>query len=143
MAIGSRCDGRGLGLPLADPIIGLLMTMAIVAVLRGAVRDIFRRLIDGVDPGLVDAAEAALAAEPGVTEVRSVRWDRQPRRPGFVAPTPRQQLRRCRVSTRSGRGTPDPRCCRPVKNSALASFRGARWDRAFSPVPSTRRTPST
>ena len=68
--------GRGLGLPPADPIIGLLMTMAIVAVLRGAVRDIFRRLIDGVDPGLVDAAEAALAAEPGVTEVRSVKMRR-------------------------------------------------------------------
>ncbi len=76
MAIGSRCDGRGLGLPLADPIIGLLMTMAIVAVLRGAVRDIFRRLMDGVDPGLVDAAEAALAAGPGVTEVRSVKMRR-------------------------------------------------------------------
>jgi len=65
-----------LGFPLADPIIGLLMTMAIVAVLRGAVRDIFRRLMDGVDPGLVDAAEAALAAEPGVTEVRSVKMRR-------------------------------------------------------------------
>ena len=32
--------------------------------------------MDGVDPELVDAAEVALAAEPGVTEVRSVkmRW---------------------------------------------------------------------
>jgi divalent metal cation (Fe/Co/Zn/Cd) transporter len=29
--------------------------------------------MDGVDPQLVDAAEAALAAEPGVTGVRSVR----------------------------------------------------------------------
>jgi divalent metal cation (Fe/Co/Zn/Cd) transporter len=44
--------------------------------LRSAVRDIFRRLMDGVDPALVDTAEAALAAEPGVTGVRSVkmRW---------------------------------------------------------------------
>ncbi|MCX5045494.1 cation diffusion facilitator family transporter [Aldersonia sp. NBC_00410] len=68
--------GVGLGFPLADPIIGLLITAAILAVLRTAVRDVFRRLMDGVDPHLVDAAEAALAAEPGVTEVRSVkmRW---------------------------------------------------------------------
>ena len=68
--------GVALGFPLADPIIGLLITVAILAVLRTAVRDIFRRLMDGVDPALVDAAEAALAAEPGVTEVRSVkmRW---------------------------------------------------------------------
>ena len=44
--------------------------------LRTAVRDVFRRLMDGVDPQLVDTAEAALAAEPGVTAVRSVkmRW---------------------------------------------------------------------
>ena len=39
-------------------------------------RDVFRRLLDSIDPDLVDAAEAALAAEPGVTAVRSVkmRW---------------------------------------------------------------------
>jgi divalent metal cation (Fe/Co/Zn/Cd) transporter len=65
-----------LGFPLADPIIGLLITVAILAILRTAVRDVFRRLLDAVDPDLVDAAEAALAAEPGVTAVRSVkmRW---------------------------------------------------------------------
>ena len=65
-----------LGFPLADPIVGLLITVAILAVLRTAVRDVFRRLLDAVDPELVDAAEAALAAEPGVTAVRSVkmRW---------------------------------------------------------------------
>lgn len=39
-------------------------------------RDVFRRLLDAVDPELVDAAEAALAAEPGVIAARSVkmRW---------------------------------------------------------------------
>ncbi|KAA0095386.1 cation transporter [Mycolicibacterium sp. P1-18] len=65
-----------LGFPLADPIIGLVITVAILAVLRTAARDVFRRLMDGVDPAYVDAAEAALAAEPGVTAVRSVkmRW---------------------------------------------------------------------
>ena len=53
-----------------------MITIAILAVLRTAVRDVFRRLIDAIDPELVDAAEAALAAEPGVTAVRSVkmRW---------------------------------------------------------------------
>jgi divalent metal cation (Fe/Co/Zn/Cd) transporter len=34
---------------------------------------VFRRLIDGVDPELIDAAEATLAAEPSVRSVRSVR----------------------------------------------------------------------
>lgn len=65
--------GVALGFPLADPIVGLLITAAILAVLRTAARDVFRRLLDGVDPAMVDAAEQALAARPGVQAVRSVR----------------------------------------------------------------------
>ena len=61
------------GFPLADPIIGLLITVAILFVLRGAARDIYRRLMDAVDPGLVDAAERALASTPGVMAVEDVR----------------------------------------------------------------------
>ena len=76
LAVLLGAGGVALGFPLADPIIGLAITIAILAVLRTAVRDVFRRLLDAVDPDLVDAAEAALAAEPGVTAVRSVkmRW---------------------------------------------------------------------
>jgi cation diffusion facilitator family transporter len=64
------------GFPLADPIVGLLITVAILAVLRGAARDIYRRLMDAVDPDLVDAAEAAVREVPGVRSVESVqlRW---------------------------------------------------------------------
>lgn len=73
LAVVFAAGGVALGFPLADPIIGLVITVAILAVLRTAVRDVFRRLLDGVDPALVDAAEAALAARPGVRSVRSVR----------------------------------------------------------------------
>jgi cation diffusion facilitator family transporter len=73
LAVVFGAIGVWLGFPLADPIIGLVITVAIIAVLRTAVRDVFRRLLDGVDPELVDAAEAALAREPGVVGVRSVR----------------------------------------------------------------------
>ncbi len=73
LAVLLSAGGVALGFPLADPIIGLLITVAILAVLRTAARDVFRRLLDGVDPNLVDKAEAALAARPGVTAVRSVR----------------------------------------------------------------------
>ena len=73
LAVVVGTAGVALGFPLADPIVGLLITVAILAVLRTAARDIFRRLLDGVDPNLVEAAESALAAEPGVTGVRSVR----------------------------------------------------------------------
>lgn len=76
LAVLIGAGGVALGFPLADPVIGLLITVAILAVLRTAARDVFRRLMDGVDPAMLDAAEAALAAEPGVTAVRSVkmRW---------------------------------------------------------------------
>lgn len=76
LAVVAGAAGVAAGFPLADPIVGLLITAAILAILRTAARDVFRRLMDGVDPELVDAAEAALGAEPGVTGVRSVkmRW---------------------------------------------------------------------
>jgi cation diffusion facilitator family transporter len=73
LAVVLAAGGVALDFPLADPIIGLVITVAILAVLRTAVRDVFRRLLDGVDPKMVDTAEQALAAQPGVQAVRSVR----------------------------------------------------------------------
>ena len=65
LAVLLSAGGVALGFPLADPIVGMLITVAILAVLRTAARDVFRRLMDGVDPELVDTAEAALAATAG------------------------------------------------------------------------------
>jgi cation diffusion facilitator family transporter len=73
LAVVFGAGGVALGFPLADPIIGLVITAAILAVLRSAARDVFRRLLDGVDPEITDAAENSLAANPGVQAVRSIR----------------------------------------------------------------------
>jgi cation diffusion facilitator family transporter len=73
LAVVAGAIGVMAGFPLADPIVGLLITVAILGVLRGAVRDIYRRLMDAVDPDLVDAAEAAVRDVPGVISVESVR----------------------------------------------------------------------
>ena len=73
LAVLIGAGGVALGFPLADPVIGLVITVAILAVLRTAIRDVFRRLIDGVDPEYIDTAETTLAARPGVRSVRSVR----------------------------------------------------------------------
>lgn len=73
LAVLFSAGGVALGYPLADPIVGLVITVAILAVLRTAARDVFRRLMDGIDPVLVDTAEATLARRPGVRGVRSVR----------------------------------------------------------------------
>ena len=61
------------GFPLADPLVGILITVAILFVLKGAALDIYRRLMDAVDPEMVCAAETALASTPGVDEVEAVR----------------------------------------------------------------------
>lgn len=73
LAVVAGAVGVWLGFPLADPIVGLLITVAILMVLRTAARDVFARLLDGVDPHLVETAEQTLAAEPGVIGVRGVR----------------------------------------------------------------------
>ncbi len=73
LAVLASAGGVAFGFPLADPIIGVLITVAVLAVLRTAARDVFRRLMDGVDPELVEFAERAVATHPGVRVVRSVR----------------------------------------------------------------------
>lgn len=73
LAVVFGAAGVALGWPAADPVIGLLITVAILAVLRTAARDVFRRLLDGVDPAVVDATETTLLETPGVLGVREVR----------------------------------------------------------------------
>lgn len=76
LAVVVGAVGVWLGFPAADPIVGLVISVAIVMVLYSAARDVFRRLMDGVDSQLVDGAEASLASAPGVRAVRSlrIRW---------------------------------------------------------------------
>ena len=65
--------GVALGWGWADPVVGLVITAAILSVLVTASREVFRRLLDAVDPALVDRAEWALADVPGVLAVHRVR----------------------------------------------------------------------
>lgn len=76
LAVVLSAVGAWLGFPLADPIIGLLITIAILFVLRDAAREVYRRLMDAVDPALVDQAEEVIRSTPGVVEVTGVqlRW---------------------------------------------------------------------
>jgi cation diffusion facilitator family transporter len=73
LAVVVGAIGVMLGFPLADPIIGLLISAAIVVLLVGTARSVGRRLMDGVEPELVERAERELAATPGVVAVRDVR----------------------------------------------------------------------
>ncbi len=61
------------GFRLADPLVGLLITIAILVVLRGAARDIYRRLMDAVDPAPTEQATATVSSTPGVLGIEHVR----------------------------------------------------------------------
>lgn len=73
LAVVAGAIGVALGWNDADPVVGLLITVAILTVLKGAARDIYRRLMDSVDPALVALAEQVLAEVDGVDAVERVR----------------------------------------------------------------------
>jgi cation diffusion facilitator family transporter len=64
------------GFERADALIGLVISVAILAVLRGVTRQIYYRLMDAVDPAIVATISHEAAHTPGVRGVSSakVRW---------------------------------------------------------------------
>ncbi len=73
LAVLLGVGGVAAGWDWADPVVGLVITVAILAVLRQAAREIYRRLMDAVDPALVDQVDQRLRATPGVLGVGQVR----------------------------------------------------------------------
>jgi cation diffusion facilitator family transporter len=76
LAVLLSAVGLWLGWAWADPAVGLTITMAILVVLRDAAREVYRRLMDAVDPSTVDAVEKVLRETEGVRDVGVVhlRW---------------------------------------------------------------------
>jgi cation diffusion facilitator family transporter len=73
LAVLLGAGGVAAGWRWADPVVGLAITVAIVAVLHQAGREVFRRLMDAVDPALVDRVERVARDTPGVRDVGDVR----------------------------------------------------------------------
>ncbi len=73
LAVVAGAAGVAAGWSAADPIVGLLITVAILDILRHAVHDIYRRLMDSVDPELVDQVEHELSTVKGVERIEAVR----------------------------------------------------------------------
>ena len=65
--------GVWLGYPLTDPIIGLVITVAILPILWQSGKAVFTRLLDGVDPEVTDEITHAINHAEGVREVTEVR----------------------------------------------------------------------
>jgi cation diffusion facilitator family transporter len=73
LAVVLGAIGVALGFQLADPLIGLLITGAILLVLKEAGLQIWHRMMDAVDPELLDRAAVAARSADGVQEVSLVR----------------------------------------------------------------------
>ncbi|WP_197348848.1 cation diffusion facilitator family transporter [Streptomyces bathyalis] len=73
LAVLLGVGGAAIGWSAADAIVGLLITLAILMVLKDAAREVYRRLMDSVDPELIDTAEAALHEVDGVRDTGQVR----------------------------------------------------------------------
>jgi divalent metal cation (Fe/Co/Zn/Cd) transporter len=54
-------------------MVGILITIAILVVLRGAATEVYRRLMDAVDPAVAEAADQVVRDTPGVLDVEHVR----------------------------------------------------------------------
>jgi cation diffusion facilitator family transporter len=68
--------GVALGFPLADPMVGVLIGVAILFVVRSAVREMWYRLMDAVDPSITLVLEGTAQSIDGVRGVHDlrVRW---------------------------------------------------------------------
>ena len=65
--------GVWLGYPLADPIVGLLIAFAILVIVWQSGKTVFARLLDGVDPKVLEEIRHAAGHVEGVKEVGEVR----------------------------------------------------------------------
>ncbi len=73
LAVVLGAAGVWLGFPLADPIIGLLITIAIFGIVWQSARAVFQRLLDGVQPQVIDAIRHTAEHNTEIREITNVR----------------------------------------------------------------------
>lgn len=76
LAVVLGAVGVWLGFPLADPIVGLLITLAIFGIVWQSANAVVTRALDGVEPAILDEIDHVADHVPGVISVHSVqaRW---------------------------------------------------------------------
>lgn len=76
LAVVLGAFGVWLGYPSADPIIGLLITVAIFGIVWQSSRSVLTRMLDGVEPGTIEEIRHAAEHVPGVAAVveAKARW---------------------------------------------------------------------
>lgn len=73
LAVVAGAVGVWLGFPLADPIVGLIITVLIFGIVWQSAQAVFTRALDGVDPELTALLRHTAEHVPGVRGVQKVR----------------------------------------------------------------------
>jgi cation diffusion facilitator family transporter len=68
--------GVWLGFPLADPLVGFIIGLAILAIVWGAGKEMWLRMMDAVDPALIRQVDSVARSVEGVMDVHDItlRW---------------------------------------------------------------------
>lgn len=76
LAVVLGAVGVWMGFPLADPIVGLLITAAIFAIVWQSARAVLTRMLDGVEPDILNEIDHVAEHVAGVQRVHAVqaRW---------------------------------------------------------------------
>lgn len=76
LAVVLGAIGVWMGFPLADPIVGLLITVAIFGIVWQSSKAVLTRMLDGVEPGIVDEIHHAAEHVRGIERVAQAqaRW---------------------------------------------------------------------
>lgn len=73
LAVVLGAAGVWLGFPLADPVVGLLITIAIFGIVWQSSKAVLTRMLDGVEPSVLDEIRHAATHVPGIAAVLDVR----------------------------------------------------------------------
>ena len=76
LAVLIAVGGSWLNIPIIDPIVGVLIGVAIVGIAYQAIKKVFLRIMDGVDPSIVNQVEHFASQVPGIEELVKlrIRW---------------------------------------------------------------------
>lgn len=76
LSVIAGAAGVALGFPMADPIAGLVITVSIFFIVWESAREVFTRMLDGVDPDVLREVEHAAEHVEGVRKIGDVkaRW---------------------------------------------------------------------
>jgi cation diffusion facilitator family transporter len=76
LAVVLGAAGVWLGFPLADPIVGLIITVAIFGIVWQSARAVLTRMLDGVEPGVLAEIRHAAEHVPGLKQIHNIkaRW---------------------------------------------------------------------